>query len=143
LANTKSAEKRIRSNERKRLRNQMYRSRVKTMIRKAEELIFGGESSEDAVRDAISTLDRAAVKGIIHKNNAARRKSRLMKKLNTQQHLAEAAKPKKKATTKKATTKSAKSTATKTATAKRATATAAKPTTTKKAATTKRAAAKS
>jgi len=147
LANTKSAEKRIRSNERKRLRNQMYRSRVKTMIRKAEELIFGGESSEDAVREAISTLDRAAVKGIIHKNNAARRKSRLMKKLNTHQHLAEAAKPTKKATTKKATTKSAKSTAAKPATAKRAaapaTAPAAKPTTTKKAATTKRAAAKS
>ena len=147
MANTKSAEKRIRSNERKRLRNQMYRSRVKTMIRKAEELIFGGESSEDAVREAISTLDRAAVKGIIHKNNAARRKSRLMKKLNTHQHLAEAAKPTKKATTKKATTKSAKSTAAKPATAKRAAAPdaapAAKPTTTKKAATTKRAAAKS
>jgi small subunit ribosomal protein S20 len=145
LANTKSAEKRIRSNERKRLRNQMYRSRVKTMIRKAEELIFGGESSEDAVREAISTLDRAAVKGIIHKNNAARRKSRLMKKLNTQQHLAEAvaAKPTKKATAKKATTKSAKATAAKPATTKRATATAVKPTTTKKAATTKRAAAKS
>ena len=147
MANTKSAEKRIRSNERKRLRNQMYRSRVKTMIRKAEELIFGGESGEDAVREAISTLDRAAVKGIIHKNNAARRKSRLMKKLNTHQHLAEAAKPTKKATTKKATTKSAKSTAAKPATAKRAaapaTAPAAKPTTTKKAATTKRAAAKS
>ena len=147
MANTKSAEKRIRSNERKRLRNQMYRSRVKTMIRKAEELIFGGESSEDAVREAISTLDRAAVKGIIHKNNAARRKSRLMKKLNTHQHLAEAAKPTKKATTKKATTKSTKSTAAKPATAKRAAAPdaapAAKPTTTKKAATTKRAAAKS
>ena len=148
MANTKSAEKRIRSNERKRLRNQMYRSRVKTMIRKAEELIFGGESSEDAVREAISTLDRAAVKGIIHKNNAARRKSRLMKKLNTHQHLAEAAKPTKKATTKKATakkatTKSAKSTAAKPATAKRAAAPAAKPTTTKKAATTKRAEAKS
>jgi small subunit ribosomal protein S20 len=144
LANTKSAEKRIRSNERKRLRNQMYRSRVKTMIRKAEELIFGGESGEDAVREAISTLDRAAVKGIIHKNNAARRKSRLMKKLNTQ-HLAEAvaAKPTKKATAKKSTTKSAKATAAKPATAKRAAAPAAKPTTAKKAATTKRAAPKS
>ena len=90
MANTKSAEKRIRSNERKRLRNQMYRSRVKTMIRKAEQLIFGGEQSEEAVRDAISTLDKAAVKGIIHKNNAARRKSRLMKKLNSFQPLAEA-----------------------------------------------------
>jgi small subunit ribosomal protein S20 len=83
LANTKSAEKRIRSNESKRLRNQMYRSRVKTMVRKAEQLIFSGQPNEEVVREAISSLDKAAVKGIIHKNNAARRKSRLMKKLNT------------------------------------------------------------
>jgi small subunit ribosomal protein S20 len=83
LANTKSAEKRIRSNESKRQRNQMYRSRVKTMVRKAEQQIFSGQPSEEAVREAISTLDKAAVKGIIHKNNAARRKSRLMKKLNS------------------------------------------------------------
>jgi len=81
LANTKSSEKRIRSNERKHLRNQMYRSRVKTLIRKAEETIFAGKPSEEAIRLAISTLDKAAVKGIIHKNNAARRKSRLVKKL--------------------------------------------------------------
>ncbi len=81
MANTKSAQKRIRSNERKRVRNQMYRSRVKTMIRKAEETIFAGEPSEEAIRTAMSTLDKAAVKGIIHKNNAARRKSRLMRKL--------------------------------------------------------------
>ena len=109
MANTKSAEKRIRSNERKRLRNQSYRSRVKTVIRKAEQLIFGGQPSEDAVREAISTLDKAAGKGIIHKNNAARRKSRLMKKLNTQaatMAAAAAAKPARKST-KKATTKRA------------------------------------
>lgn len=81
MANTKSAQKRIRSNERKHVRNQMYRSRVKTLIRKAEQLIFAGEPSEEAVREAVSTLDKAAVKGIIHKNNAARRKSRLMKKM--------------------------------------------------------------
>jgi small subunit ribosomal protein S20 len=59
----------------------MYRSRVKTMVRKAEETILSGESSEEAIRLAMSTLDKAAVKGIIHKNNAARRKSRLVKKL--------------------------------------------------------------
>jgi len=63
------------------MRNQMYRSRVKTMVRKAEDAIFGGQPSEDAIRLAMSTLDKAAVKGIIHKNNAARRKSRLAKKL--------------------------------------------------------------
>ena len=108
MANTKSAEKRIRSNERKRLRNQSYRSRVKTVIRKAEQLIFGGQPSEDAVRAAISTIDKAAGKGIIHKNNAARRKSRLMKKLNTQAAIAAAAaaKPARKST-RKSTTKSA------------------------------------
>ena len=109
MANTKSAEKRIRSNERKRLRNQSYRSRVKTVIRKAEQLIFSGQPSEDAVREAVSTLDKAAVKGIIHKNNAARRKSRLMKKLNTQAATiaaAAAAKPARK-TTRKASPKSA------------------------------------
>lgn len=82
MANTKSAKKRIRSNERKHQRNTVYRSRVKTMVKKAEQTIFAGKPDEAAVREAISTLDKAAVKGIIHKNNAARRKSRLMKKLN-------------------------------------------------------------
>jgi small subunit ribosomal protein S20 len=81
LANTKSAQKRIRTNERKRASNQMYRSRVKTMVRKAEEAIVSGQPSDEALREAISTLDKAASKGIIHKNNAARRKSRLVKKL--------------------------------------------------------------
>jgi small subunit ribosomal protein S20 len=82
LANTKSAEKRIRANERRAERNRMYRSRVKTMIKKAEQEIFAGQASDEAVREACSTLDKAAGKGIIHKNNAARRKSRLMAKLN-------------------------------------------------------------
>ncbi|MCS6882968.1 MAG: 30S ribosomal protein S20 [Oscillochloridaceae bacterium] len=82
MANTKSAKKRIRSNERKRQRNVMYRSRVKTLIKKAELSIYSGTPDEALVREACSTLDKAAVKGIIHKNNAARRKSRLMKKFN-------------------------------------------------------------
>ncbi|MGB9632686.1 MAG: 30S ribosomal protein S20 [Chloroflexaceae bacterium] len=85
MANTKSAKKRIRSNERKRQRNLMYRSRVKTMIKKAELSIYSGTPDEALVREALSTLDKAAVKGIIHKNNAARRKSRLMKKFNAAQ----------------------------------------------------------
>jgi small subunit ribosomal protein S20 len=82
LANTTSAKKRIRSNARKNERNRMYKSQVKTQIKKAEQSIFSGAPDEAAIREAISTLDKAAVKGIIHKNNAARRKSRLMKKLN-------------------------------------------------------------
>jgi small subunit ribosomal protein S20 len=81
---TKSAEKQMRSSERKRLRNQPIRSQCKTNITKAERLIFTGDldQAQKAVVIAISSLDKAAEKGILHPNNAARRKSRLMKKLN-------------------------------------------------------------
>lgn len=81
MANTPSARKRIRTNAKKRLRNMMYRSRAKTMLKKAEQTIAQDAPSEEAIRVAISTLDKAASKGIIHRNNAARRKSRLMKKI--------------------------------------------------------------
>ena len=81
---TKSAQKQARVAERRQLRNQSVRSQCKTKITKAEKLIFSGEleTAQKAVVDAISSLDKAAEKGIIHPNNAARRKSRLMKKLN-------------------------------------------------------------
>ena len=81
---TKSAQKRVRANKRKRLRNKSVYSLAKTNITKAERLIFSGEleSAQGMVIEAISSLDKAAEKGIIHPNNAARRKSRLMKKLN-------------------------------------------------------------
>ncbi len=84
---TKSAKKQMRVSERKRLRNQPIRSRCKTYITKAESLILSGklEEARKAVVAAISSLDRAAEKGVIHPNNAARRKSRLMKKLNEAQ----------------------------------------------------------
>jgi small subunit ribosomal protein S20 len=60
------------------------RSQVKTGISRAEKLIFTGEmeAARAAVAEAVSYLDRAAEKKIIHENNAARRKSRLLKKLN-------------------------------------------------------------
>lgn len=85
MANHKSAIKRIRSNERKRVRNRMYRSRTRTQIKKARIAIAENNDVEKAIietRNAISLLDKAASKGIIHKRNAARRKSRLMKRLN-------------------------------------------------------------
>jgi len=82
LANTKSALKRIRMSEKRRERNTSYNSRVKTMLKKAEQTVASGKADPAAITAAISTLDKAAVKGIIHKNNAARRKSRLMKKVN-------------------------------------------------------------
>jgi small subunit ribosomal protein S20 len=82
LANTESSNKRIRTNAHKQARNVMYRSRVKTAIKKAESGIFANQPDEAVIREALRTIDMAASKGIIHKNNAARRKSRLMKKLN-------------------------------------------------------------
>jgi small subunit ribosomal protein S20 len=82
VANIHSAKKRIRTNARKHMRNTMYRSRAKTMIKRAEAEIFNGTPDAEAVRQACRTLDKAAGKGILHKNNAARRKARLMKKYN-------------------------------------------------------------
>ena len=84
---TKSAEKQVRVAERRRLRNKSIRSLCKTSVTKAEKLIFTGEleAAREAVATAISSLDRAAEKGVIHANNAARRKSRLLKKLNQAQ----------------------------------------------------------
>ena len=81
---TKSAKKQMRVSEKKQMRNKSVRSLCKTSVTKAEKLIFSGEleSAKKAVVNAISSLDKAAEKGIIHANNAARRKSRLMKKLN-------------------------------------------------------------
>ena len=85
MANTRSAEKMIRVAERRRVRNRAVKSAVKTFIRKAERGIFGGaEDSAALVVQAISKLDKAASKGVLHPRNAARRKSRLMKKLNNQ-----------------------------------------------------------
>jgi small subunit ribosomal protein S20 len=84
LANNKAAEKRIRVSEQKRLRNRPYRTAARTYVKKAEIAIRAGDVNvaASAVGDAISTLDRVAGKGIIHPNNAARRKSRLMAKFN-------------------------------------------------------------
>ena len=80
MANTKSAKKRIRTNERKHDRNQAYRSQVKTLVRKAEQVIAAGGDTVEVLKAAMSTLDKAGTKGILHKNNIARRKSRLAKK---------------------------------------------------------------
>ena len=83
MANHKSALKRIRSSERKRVRNRLVRSKARTEIKKARGLIRDGdmESARQATLEAIRTLDKAAGKGILHPNNAARRKSRLMRQL--------------------------------------------------------------
>ena len=84
MANSKSAKKRILVSERRRLRNRPFRSAARTLVKKAELAIQSGDqaTAEPAVKLAMSTLDRVLAKGVIHKNNAARRKSRLAAKYN-------------------------------------------------------------
>jgi len=84
MANIKSQIKRNRQNERRRLRNKAVRSEIKTRIKNAEQAVATaaeGTETEDALRLAVKKLDKAAAKGMIHKNQAANRKSRLMKRL--------------------------------------------------------------
>ena len=87
MPNTKSAAKRMRQEQRRRVFNRRTKSIVKTAITKARQAIdlptVDKEAADAAVRTAVSELDKAAKKGVLHKNNAARRKSRLMKQLNT------------------------------------------------------------
>lgn len=84
MPNTKSAEKELRKAQKRRLRNMYYRSRARTFVKRVRKLLAEGkiEEAREALRLAISALDKAAEKGVIHKNNAARRKSRLMKLFN-------------------------------------------------------------
>jgi len=84
LANIKSAKKRARQNEKRRMRNRYYKTTARSYVQKARTLIDAGQldEAEVAVKEAAKALDTAAGKGIIHKNNASRRKSRLMLHLN-------------------------------------------------------------
>jgi small subunit ribosomal protein S20 len=81
LANIKSQIKRNRQNDKHRVRNRVFRGRARTAVRNAQSAIQAGdaEASQAEVLKAISALDKAAEKGVLHKNNAARRKGRLMK----------------------------------------------------------------
>ncbi len=82
MANSKSSKKRIRVAERRRERNKPFRTEARTFVKKAEVAIAAGDVAvaEAATREAVSVLDRVAAKDVIHKNNSARRKSRLMAK---------------------------------------------------------------
>lgn len=82
MANSKSSKKRIRVAQRRHDRNKPLRTEARTFVKKAEVAIAAGDASaaEAATQEAISVLDRVANKGVIHKNNAARRKSRLVAK---------------------------------------------------------------
>ena len=82
MANIKSQIKRNRQNENRRLRNRNIRGSARTAVTQARAALETNEpETKESILKAISALDKAAEKGIIHKNNAARRKGRLMKKL--------------------------------------------------------------
>ena len=106
-ARTPSALKRVRQSLRRRGVNRRTRSEAKTLVQRASEIALGRAdgAGPEAVEAAISALDRAAAKGIIHPNNAARRKSRLMTKVNAA-HLLDQAEPGSTTATKKRTTAS-------------------------------------
>lgn len=84
MANHKSALKRDRQSQQRRLRNRNNRTQVKNAIRKINEAVAAQsvESAQEALRSAIPVIDRAAVKGAIHKKNASRKVSRLTRKVN-------------------------------------------------------------
>ena len=79
MANTKSAVKRIRQNERRRVRNRAVRSHVRSALKEARAA--QGAEQRTSVAEAIRALDRAVTKGVIHRNTAARKKSALARRL--------------------------------------------------------------
>ena len=83
MANIKSAIKRNRQNIKRRLRNRQYRGSARSFIKRARIAMEDGEKEMARTETlyAVRALDKAVSKGVIHKNNAARRKSRLMKSL--------------------------------------------------------------
>lgn len=84
MANTRSARKRIRQIAKRTLLNKMYRSRMKTAIRRFEEALASDDEAriQETLRRAFKYIDKAAKRGVIHTNTAARRKSRLSRLLN-------------------------------------------------------------
>ena len=83
MANIKSAQKRIRSDAKKTERNRRRKAQVQTAVRRAREALAGkqAEAARVEVLNAASKLDRAAENGVIHRNNASRRKGSLMRRL--------------------------------------------------------------
>ena len=81
MANIKSQIKRIKTNEKRRLRNKAVKTEVRTLVRKVREAAEAGETqaAEEALKVASRKLDKAVSKGVIHRNQAANRKSKLAK----------------------------------------------------------------
>ncbi|HDP33588.1 MAG TPA: 30S ribosomal protein S20 [Candidatus Hydrogenedentes bacterium] len=87
MANIKSQKKRILTNEKRRQRNVAVRSRVKTVVKRADQVIAAkdADKAKAEMLAAISEIDRACAKGVIHSNQAARRKSSLQRRYNQMQ----------------------------------------------------------
>ena len=85
MANIKSQIKRVKTNEKRRQRNKSVRSAVRTAVRKFREAVEAGNTEDAATlqRAAAKALDKAASKGVIHKNQAANRKSAMAKRINS------------------------------------------------------------
>ncbi len=85
MPNIKSAKKRVKVTKAKTLKNKMFKTMYKTTLKKFEAAIAEGDkaAAEVAYRNAVSVIDKAASKGIIHANAAARKKSSFTLKLNT------------------------------------------------------------
>lgn len=87
MANIKSQKKRVLTNEKRRVRNVAVRSRMRTVIKNAMAALESNDADhiKTAVPEAISVIDRAASKGVIHRNAAARKKSMIQSRLGTHQ----------------------------------------------------------
>lgn len=85
MANKQSAKKRIRQNEKRRMRNRTVVTRARTYLKRARMVMDEGDAvaSQEAVKIAVSELDRAVSKGVLHAKNGARRKSRLLARLKS------------------------------------------------------------
>jgi len=122
LANIKSQIKRNRQNEKRRVRNRNFRGAARTAVAQARTAFnAGAPETKESIMKAISVLDKAAQRGVLHPNNAARRKGRLMKKLAAFKPVEAAPIEEKKVKAKKTSTKTAtKKAAPKKAAAKKA-----------------------
>ncbi|HBQ64913.1 MAG TPA: 30S ribosomal protein S20 [Clostridiales bacterium] len=84
MPNIKSAEKRVKIIKSKTMRNSAQKAALRTQVRKCKEAIGNRNDMSDILKDTSKALDKAAAKGLIHKNTAARKKSRLVKAAATQ-----------------------------------------------------------
>lgn len=83
MANIKGQIKRNRQNEKRRLRNKGIRSEINSRVKTALNNAESGKTTSEDLQEAVKKIDKAVAKGILHKNTAARKKSRLSKKLNS------------------------------------------------------------